>query len=98
MAASAGSGVDSIRYPRMRVPRTLYLYVSREILAYGGIAFLAITSVLVGQNLLRRLGGLLVVGFDAADLSTVATMLFGMLVAYATPIAFLFGVALAFYF
>lgn len=78
----------------MRVPRTLYLYVAREIVTYGAIAFFAITAIMLGQNLLRRLEDLVVVGFSAGDLAAIGFLLVGMLVAYATPIAFLFGVSL----
>ncbi|MEE8580866.1 MAG: LptF/LptG family permease [Myxococcota bacterium] len=79
----------------MRVPRTLYLYLAREILHYGLLAFVAITVILLSQNLLRRMDDLLGVGLDRSDLSTVLRYLVPMLTAYALPIAFLFGVSLA---
>jgi LPS export ABC transporter permease LptF len=79
----------------MRAPRTLVIYVSREITLYGLLAFLAITTVLVSQNLLRRLDDLVVVGFAGRDLWTLAGFLVSMLTVYATPIGFLFGVSLA---
>jgi len=79
----------------MRAPRTLVLYISREITVYGMIAFALITAVLVSQNLLRRLEDLLVVGFSGPDFWTLLGFLFAGLTVYATPIAFLFGVSLA---
>jgi len=79
----------------MRAPRTLALYVSREILVYGGLAFALILAVLVTQNLLRRLEDLIVVGLSRADLLDVLVCLASMLAVYATPVAFLFGVSLA---
>jgi lipopolysaccharide export system permease protein len=79
----------------MRVPRTLYLYLSREILEYGGLAFVGITAIMLSQNLLRRLDDLVVVGFSGSDLAELVRCLFSMLTAYATPIAFVFGVSLA---
>ncbi|MGH0034316.1 MAG: LptF/LptG family permease [Myxococcota bacterium] len=79
----------------MRAPRTLVIYVSREITVYGFLAFLAITAILVSQNLLRRLDDLVVVGFSGGDLWTLMGFLVSMLMVYATPIGFLFGVSLA---
>jgi lipopolysaccharide export system permease protein len=79
----------------MRAPRTLVIYVSREIAVYGLLAFFAITIILVSQNLLRRLEDLVVVGFSAGDLWTLMGFLLSMLTVYATPIGFLFGVSLA---
>jgi LPS export ABC transporter permease LptF len=79
----------------MRVPRTLYLYLGREILFYAAVGFLAITTVLVSQHLLRRLDDLVVVGLSGTDLVSVFLGYVPMLTAYSVPIAFVFGVSLA---
>ncbi len=78
----------------MRAPRTLVLSLSREILAYGLLAFVAITTILVSQNLLRRLDDLVVVGFSGDEFWRLLGFLMSMLTVYATPIAFLFAVSI----
>jgi lipopolysaccharide export system permease protein len=79
----------------MRVPRILGFYVLREVLIYAGLGLLAVGSVLITQNLLRRLDDLATVGFSAADTFAVLVCVVGMLCAYAVPIAFLFGILVA---
>jgi lipopolysaccharide export system permease protein len=79
----------------MRAPRTLASYVGREILGYTGLGFVAILSLLVSQNMLRRLEDQLEVGFTATDLVSVFACVVPILAAYAVPIAFLFGALLA---
>jgi lipopolysaccharide export system permease protein len=79
----------------MRVPRILSFYVLREVLLYAGLGLLVVGSILVTQNLLRRLDDLANVGFGAADSLAVLICVVGMLVGYAIPIAFLFGVLVA---
>lgn len=79
----------------MRIARTLWRHVLREVGAYTGIGLLALGSLLVLQNFLRQLEDLLALGVRARDalglLGTVALFLAG----YALPIAFLFGVLVA---
>jgi lipopolysaccharide export system permease protein len=79
----------------MRVPRTLSIYLLREVLLYAGLGTLVIGSILVTQNLLRQLDDLNSVGFSAADSMAVLICVVGMLAAYAIPMAFLFGVLVA---
>jgi len=79
----------------MRAPRILSLYVLREILLYAGLGLLVIGSILVTQNLLRRLDDLATLGFGAADTLAILGCVVGMLTGYAVPIAFLFGVLVA---
>jgi lipopolysaccharide export system permease protein len=80
----------------MRVPRILALYMGREILLYTVIGFLAVGAIMVSQNLLRRIDELAAVGFSAHDSLDVLRCLFGILSAYVVPVAFLFGVLVAF--
>ena len=79
----------------MRLPRTISAYVLREALLYTVIGLVAITTVLVSRNLLRFMDELLAVGFSLSDLRAVVQSLFAMLVAYALPVALLFGVLLS---
>jgi lipopolysaccharide export system permease protein len=79
----------------MRAPRTLSLYVLREVLQYGALGLLGVGSILVTQNLLRRLEDLVDVGVSAADTLILAGSVVSMLAGYALPVAFLFGVLVA---
>jgi lipopolysaccharide export system permease protein len=79
----------------MLFSRILSRYLLREVLEYTGIGFLAFSTILVTQNLLRRLDDLVAVGFRTDDLIAVLGCLLAMLTAYAVPIAFLFGILLA---
>jgi len=79
----------------MRFPRILWRYVVREVLQYTTLGFVSIAIILVTQNLLRRLGDLVAVGFSASDVLAVLACLFPMLAAYAVPVSFLFGALLA---
>lgn len=79
----------------MRVSRTLSIHLSIEVLQYTVLGFVAFATILVTQNLLRRLEDLVAVGFQARDVLAVLGALLPMLAAYALPVAFLFGVLLA---
>lgn len=79
----------------MRAPRTLSLYIVREVLQYALLGLAAITVVLVARNLVRVLDEVIGAGFLLSDFLTVLRLLVTMLASYAMPIAFLFGVLLA---
>lgn len=79
----------------MRLPRILSRYVLREVAVYGLVGFLAFATILVAQNLLRRLEDLLTLGFTGRDFAVILGCFAGMFGAYAAPVAFLFGVLLA---
>jgi len=79
----------------MRAPRTLVSYILREVLLYTILGLASITVVLVTRNLVRALDELAAAGFVLEDLVTVLRLLFTMLVIYALPVAFLFGILLA---
>lgn len=79
----------------MRLSRILSRYVLREVAVYGLVGFLAFATILVTQNLLRRLEDLLALGFTGHDFLVILACLGGMFGAYAAPVAFLFGVLLA---
>jgi lipopolysaccharide export system permease protein len=79
----------------MRWPRTLSLYVTREVMAYSLIGLAAITIVMVARSLVRVLDQLIGAGVMAEDVLRVVTLLGAMLAIYALPVSFLFGVLLA---
>lgn len=79
----------------MRLPRILSRYVLREVAVYGLVGFLAFATILVTQNLLRRLEDLLALGFTQQDFLMIIGCFGAMFGAYAAPVAFLFGVLLA---
>lgn len=79
----------------MRGSRTLFWYLLREVIAYAALGFAVFASILLVQNVLRRLGDLAAVGLTASDTLTLLGCLFPMLAAYAVPVAFLFGVLVA---
>jgi lipopolysaccharide export system permease protein len=79
----------------MRWPRTLSLYVTREVVAYTLIGLAAITIVMLAGNLVRVLDRLIGAGVVGSDLLRVVGLLATMLAVYALPVAFLFGVLLA---
>ncbi len=79
----------------MRSARTLSLYVMRETLVYGALSFLAVTLVLLTQNLLVRLDELLLIGMNPGDLVRLAVCLLPIALSYSIPLAFLVGILLA---
>jgi LPS export ABC transporter permease LptF len=79
----------------MRLPRTLSIYVLREVLLYTLLGLVTITALLVSRNLLRHLDTLIASGSSASDVLTVLLCLVSSLAIYAVPVAFLFGVLLA---
>jgi lipopolysaccharide export system permease protein len=79
----------------MRLPRTLSLYLARETLQYVAVGYLAIASLFLANNLLRRLEELVEVGAHAGDVLALTVRLVAILTTYALPIAFLFGMLVA---
>jgi len=79
----------------MRLPRTLSAYTLGEVLLYSSLGLLAVTTLLVGRNLLRHLDELIRAGSPAAEIGIVVVFLASSLATYAVPVAFLFGVLLA---
>lgn len=80
----------------MRSARTLSRYVASEVLTYTGLGLVAITIVMVAQNLLRFLDEMIGAGARLDDVAEIVGWLALMLATYTVPIAFLFGVLLAF--
>ena len=79
----------------MRFPRTFSLYLSREILLFGGLSFLGVTSVLVSQQLLELLGRLATIDTSGLDYLRLLSFVVSALAAYSAPISFSLGVTLA---
>lgn len=65
--------------------------IAIETSTYTILGFTAVVLTLLGQNLIRRLDALTMLGLTATDLSVVIRILFIMLAPYAIPVAFLFG-------
>jgi lipopolysaccharide export system permease protein len=80
----------------MRTPRILWRYILTEVVTYAAIGFVAVAAILVSQNLLRRLDELAAVGFSPVDSLAVLACIFPMLASYTVPVAFLFGILVAF--
>jgi lipopolysaccharide export system permease protein len=81
--------------PGRRLPRKLSVYILREVVEYTLLGLMAITVILLSRNLLRLLDELIAAGLSSADLFAVLRCLAPMLLSYALPVAFLFGVLLA---
>lgn len=79
----------------MRWPRTLSLYVTREVIAYTAIGLAAIILVMVARGIVRVLDQLIGAGFALDDLLRMISLLATTLAIYALPVSFLFGVLLA---
>lgn len=79
----------------MRWTRTLSLYVTREVLQYTALGLAAITILMVTRSLMRVLDELIGAGFLIGDLLAIMGLLGTMLLIYALPVSFLFGVLLA---
>lgn len=79
----------------MRFPRTLSLYLAREMSLFTLLCFSGIAFVLVCQQLLERLETLLEVGLDGPHALLVLQYVFAILAPHALPMAFAFGVTLA---
>lgn len=75
----------------MHFPRTISLYVAREVLMYSLLGLVAVSFVFVGHNLVRRLADFLMVGVDPADILVIVRSVLLVTLAYTVPIAFLFG-------
>ena len=79
----------------MRTARTLSLYVMRETLVHCALAFVAVTLVLLTQNLLVRLDELFVIGMTGRDILWLVSCLVPVALSYSIPLAFLVGILLA---
>lgn len=78
----------------MRWPRTLALYVAREIGLFSGLSFFGVALVLISQQLLERLDQLFTLGVGGDDLPRLLEFIVSLMAAHALPIAFAFGVTL----
>src|SRR5215468_6996520 len=79
----------------MRWPRTLSLYVTREVVAYSLIVIAAFMIIFVVRGLVGRLDQLVGAGAIGTDLLRVASLLGAMATIYVVPASFLVGVVIA---
>lgn len=74
---------------------TIGRYVVFEVVQYTGLGLLAAAPVVLIPNLLERAEEFMVAGVTARDQLDIALCIVPMVLAYALPIAFLFGVMMA---
>jgi lipopolysaccharide export system permease protein len=79
----------------MRLPRTLWTALWREIAANSALGLGAVALVYLASNLLRYAGRLFGLGAGPGDVAHVAGCVLLVMGAHALPIAFLFGLAVA---
>jgi len=70
-------------------------YIAAEVVLYTVLAALAATPVMLIPNVLEQIDGFAVVGVTAVDLASVFGWVLLLVVSYALPIAFVFGLLLA---
>jgi LPS export ABC transporter permease LptF len=75
----------------MRLPRTVSLYIAREVVLYSLVGLAAVSVVFIGQNLLGRLTAFLMIGVALSDVLTITRCVVIVTLAYTVPISFLFG-------
>ncbi|MBW2313170.1 MAG: LptF/LptG family permease [Deltaproteobacteria bacterium] len=79
----------------MRIGRTLSFYLAREVAQYAMLGFLALGSIIVAQNMFRRLDSLLGTGFGGADFFVLFGSVLSLMLGYLLPVGFLFGILVA---
>jgi lipopolysaccharide export system permease protein len=79
----------------VRVPRTLWFALWREVAGHAALGLAAVALLYLGRNLLRYVERLHALGAGPADLAQVAACVATVMLAHALPLAFLFGVAVA---
>ncbi len=79
----------------MSINWTISSYLAKEVAQYTALGFLAAMPVVLIPNLFDRADEFLIVGITAADQLDLARWVLPMVVSYALPIAFLFGLMMA---
>ncbi len=79
----------------MRVARTLWIALWREVAGGAGLGFGAVALLYLGRNLLRYVDRLHALGATPQDVARVAGCVLVVMTAHALPVAFLFGLAVA---
>ena len=79
----------------MSINWTISSYLVKEVAQYTALGFLAAAPVVLIPNLFDRADEFLIVGITAADQLDLARWVLPMVVSYALPIAFLFGLMMA---
>jgi LPS export ABC transporter permease LptF len=75
----------------MRFPRTVSLYIAREVVLYSLVGLAAVSVVFIGRNLLGRLTAFLMIGVALSDVLAITRCVVIVTLAYTVPISFLFG-------
>lgn len=79
----------------MQAPRTLWLYLTREVVLYSLLGLAAIAIVMLTRSLVDVSDKLAGAGFVLADVLVLVRVFATTLLVYALPISFLFGILLA---
>lgn len=79
----------------MRLSRTVFLYVLREVVLYTLVGLAAVSLVFIGTNLARRLTDFLMIGVSLGDVLTIVKAVAVVTLAYTVPVSFLFGSLMA---
>jgi lipopolysaccharide export system permease protein len=79
----------------VRVPRTLWVALCREVAGHAALGLAAVALLYLGRNLLRYVDRLQALGAGPADVAQVAACVATVMAAHALPVAFLFGLAVA---
>jgi lipopolysaccharide export system permease protein len=79
----------------VRLPRTLWIALWREVAGSAALGLGAVALLYLGRNLLRYIGQLHALGAGPADVAQVAGCVLVVMVAHALPVAFIFGLAVA---
>lgn len=75
----------------MRYPRTVSLYLLREVGTYTLVGLAAVSLVFIGGNLVRRLADFLLIGVALSDVMVIVRSVVLVTLAYTVPLSFLFG-------
>jgi lipopolysaccharide export LptBFGC system permease protein LptF len=79
----------------VRVPRTLWVALWREVAGHAALGLAAVALLYLGRNLLRYVERLHALGAGPWDVAQVAACVATVMAAHALPVAFLFGLAVA---
>jgi lipopolysaccharide export system permease protein len=79
----------------VRLPRTLWLVLWREVAQNAALGLGVVALVYLGRNLLRYVERLHALGAGPTDIARVAGAVLAVMLAHALPVAFLFGLAVS---
>lgn len=75
----------------MRISRTIFFYVLREVVVYTLLGLAAVSLIFIGTNLAQRVADFLMIGVSLTDVLAIVWSVVVVTLAYTVPVAFLFG-------